>query len=105
MIPQTPEWMDINYNEDYTRITSTRFIIQAYEIKDTNADRDMMVELRKVAKEAPFNTEIYYPFFVLFDQVSHFILFYSYLLKPSFIFSFYTLHRLRFKLFLWSPSS
>lgn len=61
--------LDIRYNEDYSRILATRFIIQTYKLADSNADKDMMEGLRTIARESKFNVTVFNPFFVFFDQV------------------------------------
>ncbi|KAK7083691.1 Sterol-sensing domain of SREBP cleavage-activation [Halocaridina rubra] len=66
--PANPYAQDVTFNEDYTRITASRFIIQAYKILDANDDKDMMETLRKVASDAPFNVTVFNPFFIFFDQ-------------------------------------
>ncbi|MPC25514.1 Patched domain-containing protein 3 [Portunus trituberculatus] len=63
-----PYALDVTFNEDFTRIVASRFIIQTYQIKDANADKDMMEELRKVAFESKFNVTVFNPFFIFFDQ-------------------------------------
>lgn len=64
-----PYALDVTFNDDYTRIVASRFIIQTYQIKDANADKDMMEQLRKVAVDSPFNVTVFNPFFIFFDQV------------------------------------
>ncbi|KAK8396858.1 hypothetical protein O3P69_005078 [Scylla paramamosain] len=63
-----PYALDVTFNEDYTRIVASRFIIQTYQIKDANADKDMMEGLRKIASESKFNVTVFNPFFIFFDQ-------------------------------------
>lgn len=58
------------FNEDETRILASRFLIQTYQINDTNQDKDMMQALRNVADEAPFDVTVFHPYFVYFDQVN-----------------------------------
>lgn len=66
--PANPYAQDVTFNEDYTRIIASRFIIQTFEILDANDDKDMMETLRKVALDAPFNVTVFNPFFIYFDQ-------------------------------------
>lgn len=58
------------FNEDYTRIKASRFIIQTHKILDANDDKDMMEKLRQVARDSQFNVTVFNPFFIYFDQVS-----------------------------------
>lgn len=67
--PANPFALDVTFNENYTRIVASRFIIQTYHIVDANADKDMMEQLRKVAAESKFNVTVFNPFFIFFDQV------------------------------------
>lgn len=67
--PANPFALDVTFNENYTRILASRFIIQTYQIADANADKDMMEALRKVALESKFNVTVFNPFFIFFDQV------------------------------------
>ncbi|XP_064118928.1 patched domain-containing protein 3-like isoform X2 [Macrobrachium nipponense] len=66
--PANPYTQDVAFNEDYTRIVASRFIIQTYKIMDANDDKDMMETLRKVAQDSPFNVTVFNPFFIFFDQ-------------------------------------
>ena len=65
--------LDVRYNADYSRIEATRLVLQTYELKDSNDDKDMMQGLRKVAAESSFNVTVFNPYFVFFDQVSNYI--------------------------------
>ncbi|XP_071540515.1 patched domain-containing protein 3-like isoform X2 [Panulirus ornatus] len=66
--PANPYAQDVTFNDDYTRIIASRFIIQTYKIRDANGDKDMMEQLRKVASESKFNVTVFNPFFIFFDQ-------------------------------------
>ncbi|XP_068239461.1 patched domain-containing protein 3-like isoform X2 [Palaemon carinicauda] len=66
--PANPYAQDVTFNEDFTRIIASRFIIQTYKILDANDDKDMMETLRKVAEDSPFNVTVFNPFFIFFDQ-------------------------------------
>lgn len=59
---------DVAFNEDYTRIKASRFIIQTHKILDANDDKDMMEKLRQVARDSQFNVTVFNPFFIYFDQ-------------------------------------
>lgn len=63
--------MDVKFNDDYTRISAARFIIQAHKIRNSIEDKNMMEGLRKIANESPLNVTVYHPLFVFFDQVKY----------------------------------
>ncbi|KAK4292465.1 hypothetical protein Pmani_034770 [Petrolisthes manimaculis] len=66
--PANPFAQDVTFNENYTKIVASRFIIQTYKILDANADKDMMEHLRKVAADSKYNITVFNPFFIYFDQ-------------------------------------
>uniref|UniRef100_A0A2S2P4S2 Patched domain-containing protein 3 n=1 Tax=Schizaphis graminum TaxID=13262 RepID=A0A2S2P4S2_SCHGA len=43
-------------------------MIQAVNISDGNMEKDMVRELRKIARESPLNVSVFHPYFVFFDQ-------------------------------------
>lgn len=59
---------DVLYNEDKTSITGTRYVIQAYNITDANREKDMVLELRKIADSQPFPVTVFQQYFIYFDQ-------------------------------------
>lgn len=60
--------MDVKFNDEGTRIIASRFLIQALNITDTNHEKVMVADLRKVVRESPLNASIFHPYFVFFDQ-------------------------------------
>ncbi|XP_045601587.2 patched domain-containing protein 3 [Procambarus clarkii] len=60
--------LDVKFNEDNSRILASRFVIQTHNIRDANADKDMMEAFRKVAFESKFKVTVYNVFFIYFDQ-------------------------------------
>lgn len=66
--PNNPFIQDVTFNEDFTKIIASRFIIQTKNVMDANDDKDMMVELRKIAEDSEFNVTVFNPFFIYFDQ-------------------------------------
>lgn len=58
----------MKFNDDGTRIIASRMLIQAVNITDTNHEKVMVRDLRKIVHEAPINATIFHPYFVFFDQ-------------------------------------
>lgn len=61
--------MDVEFDEDNTRIIASRMIFQTGNVKDVYEDVDMMLSYRKLAAESEFNVTAYNLLFGLFDQV------------------------------------
>lgn len=59
---------DVLFNEDKTAIIGTRYVIQAYNIIDANKEKDMVLELRKIADSQPFDVTVFQQYFIYFDQ-------------------------------------
>lgn len=59
---------DVLFNEDKTAIVGTRYVIQAYNIIDANKEKDMVLELRKIADSQPFPVTVFQQYFIYFDQ-------------------------------------
>ncbi|KAF8770970.1 Patched domain-containing protein 3 [Argiope bruennichi] len=59
---------DVRFNEDKTAITGTRYVIQAHNITDANKEKDMVLELRKIADNQPFPVTVFQQYFIYFDQ-------------------------------------
>ncbi|CAL4066460.1 unnamed protein product [Meganyctiphanes norvegica] len=66
--PNNPFIQDVTFNEDYTKIVASRFIIQTHQVMDANDDKDMMEELRQIARDSKFDVTVFNPFFIYFDQ-------------------------------------
>lgn len=47
---------------------ASRILIQAVNITDTNHEKVMVRDLRRLVREAPLNASIFHPYFVFFDQ-------------------------------------
>lgn len=60
--------LDVKFNEEGTRIIASRFLIQALNITDTNHEKVMVADLRKLVHDSPLNASIFHPYFVFFDQ-------------------------------------
>uniref|UniRef100_A0A0A9X8T6 Patched domain-containing protein 3 n=3 Tax=Lygus hesperus TaxID=30085 RepID=A0A0A9X8T6_LYGHE len=63
-----PFSLDVKFNEDGTRIIASRFMIQGVNISDANMEKDMVRDLRRIAKESDLNVTVFHPYFVFFDQ-------------------------------------
>ncbi|XP_037945525.1 patched domain-containing protein 3 [Teleopsis dalmanni] len=68
LFPGNPFSLDVKFNENDTRIIASRFLIQAVNITDTNHEKEMVRDLRKICKDSPLNASIFHPYFVFFDQ-------------------------------------
>lgn len=68
LFPGNPFSLDVKLNEDETKIIASRFLIQAVNITDTNHEKVMVHDLRKICRESPLNASIFHPYFVFFDQ-------------------------------------
>ncbi|XP_063233113.1 patched domain-containing protein 3-like [Bacillus rossius redtenbacheri] len=63
-----PFSLDVKFNENETEIIASRFLIQAVNISDSNGEKEMVRELRKICRESPLNATVFHPYFVFFDQ-------------------------------------
>lgn len=68
LIPSNPYSLDVEFNDDFTRIIASRLLIQAVNITDTNHEKQMVADLRQICIEAPIEAHIFHPYFVFFDQ-------------------------------------
>ncbi|XP_068145808.1 patched domain-containing protein 3 [Drosophila tropicalis] len=68
LFPGNPFSLDVRFNDDETQIIASRFLIQAVNITDTNHEKEMVRDLRKICKDSPLNASIFHPYFVFFDQ-------------------------------------
>lgn len=67
--------LDVEFNEDYSRILASRMVFQAANVKDVYDDVVMMDEYRDAAREEKeFEVTCFHLFFSLFDQ--------HYMMKP-----------------------
>ncbi|XP_014241430.1 patched domain-containing protein 3 isoform X2 [Cimex lectularius] len=63
-----PFSLDVKFNENKTRIVAMRFMVQAVNISDGNMEKDMVRDLRRIARESDLNVTVFHPYFVFFDQ-------------------------------------
>lgn len=68
MFPENEYYNDVKFNKNRTKIIASRFLIQAVNITDTNHEKVMVRDLRKICNESPLNASIFHPYFVFFDQ-------------------------------------
>ncbi|XP_022227646.2 patched domain-containing protein 3 [Drosophila obscura] len=68
LFPGNPFSLDVRFNDDDTQIIASRFLIQAVNITDTNHEKEMVRDLRKICRDSPLNASIFHPYFVFFDQ-------------------------------------
>ncbi|XP_043232014.1 patched domain-containing protein 3-like [Amphibalanus amphitrite] len=59
---------DVIFDSAGEKIVSTRFLIQTQDIRDTQEDMRMMLELRRICDESDFKCTVYHPMFTFFDQ-------------------------------------
>lgn len=59
---------DIKFNDDFTEIVASRFVLQSQNILDANDEKNMVQELRNIAANAPFPVIVFNQLFVFFDQ-------------------------------------
>lgn len=58
----------MKFNDEGTKIIATRLLVQALNITDTNHEKRMVKDLRKLVHDSPLNASIFHPYFVFFDQ-------------------------------------
>lgn len=44
-------------------------MVQSVDVLNAVSDRKLLMDLRKLADESPFNVTVFHPFFIFFDQV------------------------------------
>ncbi|XP_003747353.1 patched domain-containing protein 3 [Galendromus occidentalis] len=60
---------DIKFNEDGSEILASRCIIQATDIIDANDEKEMVLDLRRIAEKYPdLDLSVYHTLFIFFDQ-------------------------------------
>ncbi|XP_078391710.1 patched domain-containing protein 3-like [Cetorhinus maximus] len=59
---------DIKFSDSNQRILASRFFIQTINIDNSVAEKNMLIELRKLAKECKIPLQVYHPAFIYFDQ-------------------------------------
>lgn len=68
LFPANPFSLDVKFNEKGDKIIASRFLIQAFNITDTNHEKEMVRDLRALCNNSPLNVSVFHPYFVFFDQ-------------------------------------
>lgn len=68
LFPANPFSLDVKFNEKGDKIIASRFLIQAFNITDTNHEKEMVRDLRALCDNSPLNVSVFHPYFVFFDQ-------------------------------------
>lgn len=68
LFPANPFSLDVKFNDKGDTIIASRFLIQAFNITDTNHEKEMVRDLRAVCNNSPLNVTVFHPYFVFFDQ-------------------------------------
>lgn len=69
LFPSNTFSLDVKFDKSGSRIEASRFIVQTVNITDGNVEKDMVNDLRRIARESPLNVTVYHPYFVFIDQV------------------------------------
>ena len=61
---------DIVFNDNASEIIASRFIIQTKSIQNANEEKEMLIELRRIADQfkGQFNVTVFHQYFIFFDQ-------------------------------------
>ncbi|XP_066280920.1 patched domain-containing protein 3-like [Branchiostoma lanceolatum] len=60
--------LDIEFNRNKSEILASRFLVQAKEINGSVREKDMVIKMRELANQSPFQTTVYHPSFIFYDQ-------------------------------------
>ncbi|CAH1261352.1 PTCHD3 [Branchiostoma lanceolatum] len=60
--------LDIEFNENKTEILASRFLVQTREITSSVREKDLVIKMRELADQSPFQTTVYHPSFIFYDQ-------------------------------------
>ncbi|XP_078668839.1 patched domain-containing protein 3-like [Branchiostoma floridae x Branchiostoma belcheri] len=60
--------LDIEFNDNKTEILASRFLVQTKEITSSVREKDMVNKMRELADQSPFQTTVYHPSFIFYDQ-------------------------------------
>lgn len=67
----SPLNLDVNFDEDFERIKSSRFLLQGFKVDDAIKETAMVSELRQIADEfstEDFQVTVFHPYFIYIDQ-------------------------------------
>ncbi|XP_078056354.1 patched domain-containing protein 3-like [Mustelus asterias] len=59
---------DIAFSKGDQSITASRFFIQTINVNNSIAEKNMLIELRKLAQDCKIPLQVYHPAFIYFDQ-------------------------------------
>lgn len=59
---------DVVFNENYTEIIASRFILQSVNVNGVEDDKKLLIQLRDIANSAPFPVVVHHFLFVFYDQ-------------------------------------
>jgi hypothetical protein len=61
---------DVKFNENYTQITASRFILQSVNLYSSFDEKSLLIRLREIAQahSSNFNVSVYHPWFHFVDQ-------------------------------------
>ncbi|XP_077994624.1 patched domain-containing protein 3-like [Glandiceps talaboti] len=63
-----PYEIDINFSEDNTSITSSRFYVFSKDMSTANREREMMIEVRHIIEKSDIKLIAFHPAFVFYEQ-------------------------------------
>jgi len=67
----SPLNLDVNFDEDFERIISSRFLLQGFKVDSAIKETGMVSELRKICEEfssEDFQVTVFHPYFIYIDQ-------------------------------------
>merc|ERR1719419_682968 len=67
----SPLNLDVNFDEDFERIKSSRFLLQGFKVDTAIKETAMVTELRKICDEFStddFQVTVFHPYFIYIDQ-------------------------------------
>jgi len=60
----------VAFSKDGSRITASRFVVQATALHEPDQDRRLMEAIRGLAHDSKLNVTVFHPKFIFFDQLS-----------------------------------
>ncbi|XP_019633705.1 PREDICTED: patched domain-containing protein 3-like [Branchiostoma belcheri] len=60
--------LDIEFNDNKSEILASRFLVQTKEITNSVREKEMVIKMRDLADQSPFQTTVYHPSFIFYDQ-------------------------------------
>ena len=56
-------------SEGFQQIEASRFILQGYQIYNTEDEKRFLKEVREICRTTDYNVTVFNPYFIYFDQV------------------------------------